>query len=145
MSDRDWYTSQGVQFQNQPIVQTEQPVQNFADTSTPSKQQVVASEQNRFGQRTLAGLTIIMVTLSLQLFFLLISALPTSGGNATTVEDFEIAMKVQFWFSILTVTAQLIGVKMIYNDTRDLSDFLDNDVEIRNNNLNIMAGMINRK
>ena len=75
MSDRDWYTSQGVQFQNQPIVQTEQPVQNFADTSTPSKQQVVASEQNRLGQRTLAGLTIIMVTLSLQLFFLLISAL----------------------------------------------------------------------
>tara|TARA_B100001094_G_C17439146_1_gene442802 strand:- start:27 stop:464 length:438 start_codon:yes stop_codon:yes gene_type:complete len=145
MSDRDWYTSQGVQFQNQPAVHTEQPVQNFADTSTSTKQQVVASEQNRFGQRTLAGLTIIMVTLSLQLFFLLISALPTSGGNATTVEDFETAMKVQLWFSILTVTAQLIGVKMIYNDTRDLSDFLDNDVEIRNNNLNIMAGMINRK
>ncbi len=145
MSDRDWYTSQGVQFQKQPIVQTEQPVQNYADTSTSPKQQVVASEQNRYGQRTLAGLTIIMVTLSLQLFFLLISTLPSSGGGATTIEDFETAMKVQLWFSILTVTAQLIGVKMIYNDTRELSDFLDNDVEIRNNNLNIMAGMINRK
>ena len=145
MSDRDWYTSQGVQFQKQPIVQTEQPVQYFADTSTSPKQQVVASEQNRYGQRTLAGLTIIMVTLSLQLFFLLISTLPSSGGGATTIEDFETAMKVQLWFSILTVTAQLIGVKMIYNDTRELSDFLDNDVEIRNNNLNIMAGMINRK
>ena len=145
MSDRDWYTSQGVQFQNQPIVQTEQTLQKFTETSTSSKQQVVASEQNRFGQRTLAGLTIIMVTLSLQLFFLLISALPSSGGGATTVEDFETAMKIQLWFGILTVTAQLIGVKMVYNDTRDLSDFLDNDVEIRNNNLNIMAGMINRK
>jgi uncharacterized membrane protein YdbT with pleckstrin-like domain len=144
MSERDWYTNQGVQFQNQPIAQTEQLIQN-TPTTNPFKQQVIATKENNFGQRTLAGLTIIMMTLSLQLFFLLISTLPSSGGGVTTVEDFETAMKVQLWFSILTVIAQLIGVKMIYNDTSELSYFLDNDVEVRNNNLNIMAGLINRR
>jgi len=152
MSDRDWYGSQGVQFQDsnipsQPIGLTEQPI-TTSSTAIPRRDrpnsQVIASEKNSFGQGTLAGLTIILMTLSLQLFFLLISALP-SDGDVSTVEDFETAMTVQLWFSIFTVTAQLVGIKLIFNDTRKLSYFLDHDVEVRNSNLNVMASMINKK
>ena len=150
MSDRDWYTSQVVNFeanpnQNQPIRTTEQPMVDSPRNNSSTKQQVTASEKNNFGQRTLAGLTIIILTLSLQLLFLLFSALPSSDSGATSIEDFETAMKVQLWFTILTIAAQLVGIKLIYNDTRDLSDFLDNDVEVRNSNLNVMAGLLNQK
>ena len=150
MSDRDWYSSQGVKFdtnpnQNQPILSTERTMVDSQTGNSSTKQQVTASGKNNFGQRTLAGLTIIILTLSLQLFVLLISALSSSDSSATTIEDFETAMKVQLWFTIFTITAQLVGIKLIYNDARDLSDFLDNDVEVHNNNLNVMAGLLNRK
>lgn len=54
-------------------------------------------------------------------------------------------MKLQFWFSIITITAQLVGLKLIYNDVRDLSYSLDEDVEVRTGNLNIITRMLNRK
>lgn len=85
------------------------------------------------------------MTLSLQLLFLLLSALPPSDGGTATIEDFESAMKLQFWFSIITITAQLVGLKLIYNDVRDLSYSLDEDVEVRTGNLNIITRMLNRK
>ena len=151
MSDQDWYNSQGVQFEvdhntlNQQISQTEQSVTSSQTVDSFEKKQVTASKYHNFGQQTLGGLTLIILTLCLQLVFLLLTALPSSDGGTSTIEDFENAMKLQFWFSIITIIAQLVGLKLIYNDARDLSYSLDEDVEVCNANLNILTKTLNRK
>jgi len=102
MSDREWDTSQGVNFDanpipsNQQIGLSEQPITNLQTTNSSEKQQVTISRYINFGQRTLGGLTLIILTVSLQLFLLLINALQSSNGGTTTVGDFENAMQLQF-------------------------------------------------
>ena len=155
MSEKDWFVSQGINFQNnqqqiQPMVTEE-----YTQTSPPlskKKMQVIASENNPFGQKTLAGLTLIIFTLSIQLIILVFSGFSSPSDTTSdvddlesTIEDLETLRKIQLWFSIFVIGFQLIGVKMVYDDVRNLSEHLDHDIEIRNNNLNILAQQINKK
>ena len=158
MSDKDWYASQGISFQyKQPdYTQNNPPQQTTAkDVRTPperKKIKVIASESNPFGQKTLAGLTLIIFTLSIQLLVLVIGGFSSPADTTSDVddleeaiEDLETARKTQLWFSIFIVCAQLVGLKMIYDDVRNLSEHLDHDVEVRNSNLNVLAKKINQK
>lgn len=155
MSEKDWFVSQGINFQNnqqqsQTIV-TEEYTQQSSELPK-KKMQVIASEKNPFGQKTLGGITLIIFTLSIQLVILVVSGFSSPSDTTTdiddlesTIEDLETLRKIQLWFSIFVIGFQLIGVKMIYDDVRNLSEHLDHDVEIRNNNLNILAQQINKK
>ena len=158
MSDKDWYASQGISFQykqpdytqsNLPQQTTTQDVQT---TPKRKKIKVAASENNPFGQKTLAGLSLIIFTLLIQLLVLVIGGFSSPVDTTTDVddlekaiEDLETARKIQLWFSIFILCAQLIGLKLIYDDVRSLSGHLDRDIEIRNNNLQILAKKINKK
>ena len=158
MSDKDWYANQGISFQykqpdytqnNLPQQATAQDVRTLPERK---KIKVVASEKNPFGQKTLAGLTLIIFTLSIQLLVLVIGGFSSPADTTSDVddlekaiEDLETARKIQLWFSIFIVCAQLVGIKMIYDDVRNLSEHLDHDVEVRNNNLNVLAKKINQK
>lgn len=158
MSDKDWYASQGISFQyKQPdYAQNNPPQQTTAqDVRTlprSKKIKVTASESNTFGRKTLAGLTLIIFTLSVQLLVLVIGGFSSPADTTSDVddlekaiEDLETARKIQLWFNIFILCAQLVGLKMIYDDVRSLSERLDRDIEIRNNNLQILAKKINQK
>ena len=147
MSEKDWFVSQGINFQNnqqqiQPIV-TEEYTQRPSELSK-KKMQVTASKKNPFGQKTLAGLTIIIFTLSIQFVVLFLSTF-TSNDDEVSLEDLKTAMEVELWFNIIIIGLQLIATKIIYDDVRNLSKHLEEDVEIRNSNLNILAQQINKK
>ena len=147
MSEKDWFVSQGINFQNNQ--QQIQPVVTEEYTQRPSelpkkKMQVIASKKNPFGQKTLAGLTIIIFTLSIQFVVLFLSTF-TSNDDEVSLEDLKTAMEVELWFNIIIIGLQLIAIKMIYDDVRNLSEHLEEDVEIRNSNLNILAQQINKK
>ena len=158
MSDKDWYATQGINFQyKQPDFTQNNPSTKIATEENNSgvtrrKISVVASESNPYGQKTLAGLTLIIITLSIQLLVVLFSAPSSSSDTAETMEDMqqtvenlETMKKIVFWFTVITLSAQLIGLKMIYDDSKSLSDYLDKDIEIRNSNLTILANQINKK
>ena len=155
MSEKDWFVSQGINFQNNQQQSQTIVTEEYTQTSSElpkKKMQVIASEKNPFGQKTLAGITLIIFTLSIQLAILVVSGLSSPSDTTSdvddlesTIEDLEKLNKIQLWFSIFVIGFQLIGVKMIYDDVRNLSEHLDHDVEIRNNNLNILAQQINKK
>tara|TARA_B100000003_G_C10828370_1_gene329895 strand:+ start:134 stop:601 length:468 start_codon:yes stop_codon:yes gene_type:complete len=155
MSEKDWFVSQGINFQNNQQQSQTIVTEEYTQTSSElpkKKMQVIASEKNPFGQKTLAGITLIIFTLSIQLVILVVSGLSSPSDTTSdiddlesTIEDLEKLKKIQLWFSIFVIGFQLIGVKMIYDDVRNLSEHLDHDIEIRNNNLNILAQQINKK
>ena len=163
MSDDDWYAKQGIHFQyrNAEVNNDNQSTESLSSnpesksqypTSTKPKA-VMASKMYIFGEKTLAGMTVIIITLSIQLFFLLMSTIDFSESNEeVTLSNFEDAAKdietklqIQIIFGIVIIVAQLIGLKMIYNDVRDLSHSLNEDVSVRNTNLVALTEHINRK
>ena len=158
MSDKDWYTKQGINFQykqqdfTQNIPSPQIATEEYNSGVTRRKISVIASESNPYGQKTLAGLTLIIITLSIQLLVMLFSGLSSPNDTAETTEDMEQTIKnletmnkIAFWFTVIVLLAQLIGLKMIYDDTRSLSDYLEKDIEVRNSNLTIITNKINKR
>ena len=130
MSDNDKYTKQAI-----------------------SKSMVKASEEYDFGEKTLSGLILIIIPLSVQLIFLLINVTDTSEPNEemtlsdleNAAADLEIMLTVQMWFSILTIGAQLVGLLLIWSDVKGLSRSLNEDVNVRNDNLVAIVKAISKK
>ena len=130
MSDNDKYTKQAI-----------------------SKSMVKASEEYDFGEKTLSGLILIIIPLSVQLIFLLINVTDTSEPNEemtlsdleNATADLEIMLTVQMWFSILTIGAQLVGLLLIWSDVKGLSRSLNEDVNVRNDNLVAIVKAISKK
>ena len=115
MSEKDWFVSQGINFQNNQ--QQIQPIVTEEHTQRPSelpkkKMQVIASKKNPFGQKTLAGLTIIIFTLSIQFVVLFLSTF-TSNDDEVSLEDLKTAMEVELWFNIIIIGLQLIAIKIL--------------------------------
>ena len=123
MSEKDWFVSQGINFQNNQQQSQTIVTEEYTQTSSElpkKKMQVIASEKNPFGQKTLAGMTLIIFTLSIQLVILVVSGFSSPSDTTTdiddlesTIEDLETLRKIQLWFSIFVIGFQLIGVKMI--------------------------------
>tara|TARA_B110000211_G_scaffold113563_1_gene131792 strand:+ start:2135 stop:2560 length:426 start_codon:yes stop_codon:yes gene_type:complete len=130
MSDNDKYTKQAI-----------------------SKSMVKASEEYDFGEKTLSGLILIIIPLAVQLIFLLINVTDTSEPNEemtlsdleNATADLEIMLTVQMWFSILTIGAQLVGLLLIWSDVKGLSRSLNEDVNVRNDNLVAIVKAISKK
>jgi len=130
MSDNDKYTKQAI-----------------------SKSMVKASEEYDFGEKTLSGLILIIIPLAVQLIFLLINVTDTSEPNEemtlsdleNAAADLEIMLTVQMWFSILTIGAQLVGLLLIWSDVKGLSRSLNEDVNVRNDNLVAIVKAISKK
>ena len=89
----------------------------------------------------------------LELIFLLINVTDTSEPNEemtlsdleNAAADLEIMLTVQMWFSILTIGAQLVGLLLIWSDVKGLSRSLNEDVNVRNDNLVAIVKAISKK
>ena len=127
---------------------------NDQDENQPtSKIRVKTSNKYKFGENTLTGLTLIIITLTIQLIFIMINVIDLSEPNEEmTLSDFENAaadiemmMTIQLVFSILFISVQIVGLMLIWNDVNKLSRSLNRNVNIRNENLITMAKAINKK
>ena len=118
-----------------------------------SNTHIKASNEYDFGEKTIAGMTLIIIPLAIELFFLLIIAVDTSEPNEeitlsdleNVAENFERQQKIAMWSNILTIGAQLVGLMLIWSDVKGLSRSLNENVSIRNNNLVVMTKVINKK
>ena len=115
--------------------------------------QATSNNEYDFGEKTIAGMTLIIIPLAIELFFLLIIAVDTSEPNEeitlsdleNVAENFERQQKIAMWSNILTIGAQLVGLMLIWSDVKGLSRSLNENVSIRNNNLVVMTKVINKK
>ena len=139
MTGDAWQDSRYAQFESQ----------DYADESETSnvfgleKKQVLASETPNFGDRTLIGLGLIIFTLICQ--FLRMTLGSISGSDDVTLEDIESSIKTAYYFELIFIIIQLIGVSLIYRDVKDLSDYMRYDTEVRNQNLVTIIKKVNKK
>jgi hypothetical protein len=129
------------------------PGNDWDENQPTSKIRVKTSNKYKFGENTLTGLTLIIITLTIQLIFIIINVIDLSEPNEEmTLSDFENAaadiemmMTIQLVFSILFISVQIVGLMLIWNDVNKLSRSLNRNVNIRNENLITMAKAINKK
>ena len=139
MTGDAWQDSRYAQFESQ----------DYADESETSnvfgleKKQVLASETPNFGDRTLIGLGLNIFTLICQ--FLRMTLGSISGSDDVTLEDIESSIKTAYYFELIFIIIQLIGVSLIYRDVKDLSDYMRYDTEVRNQNLVTIIKKVNKK
>ena len=139
MTGDAWQDSRYAQFKSQ----------DYADESETGnvfgleKKQVLASETPNFGDRTLIGLGLIIFTLICQ--FLRMTLGSISGSDDVTLEDIESSIKTAYYFELIFIIIQLIGVSLIYRDVKDLSDYMRYDTEVRNQNLVTIIKKVNKK
>ena len=144
MSDKDWYSKQGIHFQyktGQPPVPSSQTVETqnvITETPKPSiefensdsMQQEITPEELDFGSKTITGIILIGATIVLQII-LLMSA---SSGNDDVDEDMTIDEMIQdaestadflFALNLIILTIQLCGLILIGLDVKLLSESLN--------------------
>ena len=144
MSDKDWYSKQGIHFQyktGQPPVPSSQTVETqnvITETPKPSiefensdsMQQEITPEELDFGSKTITGIILIGATIVLQII-LLMSA---NSGNDDVDEDMTIDEMIQdaesaadflFALNLMFLTMQLCGLILIGLDVKLLSESLN--------------------
>jgi hypothetical protein len=144
MSDKDWYSKQGIHFQyktGQPPVPSSQTVETqnvITETPKPSiefensdpMQQEITPEELDFGSKTITGIILIGATIVLQII-LLMSA---NSGNDDVDEDMTIDEMIQdaestadflFALNLIILTIQLCGLILIGLDVKLLSESLN--------------------
>jgi|GEM_PF-7006734 hypothetical protein len=144
MSDKDWFSKQGIHFQyktGQPPVPLSQTVETqnvIAEMPKPSiefennnpMQQEITLDELDFGSKTITGIILIGVTIVLQIL-LLMSA---NSGEDNVDEDMTIDEMIQdaestadflFALNLIFLTIQLCGLILIGLDVKLLSESLN--------------------
>ncbi len=158
MSDKDWYTEQGIHFQYKSVEQYQQPtapidseINTVEYVNTVRKGEIYSSEDSQFGYKTTFGITIICITLAIQFLILIVTNSSDNSSQLLTEEDFEEALEdaqstadFLFTMSIVIIILQIIGLIMIAMDVSILSDYLQNESKIKNNNMDTILERFNK-
>lgn len=85
-------------------------------------------ESSSFGKKALLGISIILVTVIVELLVLLMSIATEDNGTPLWFEIMGLFDAIKFIITILAIilVIQIVGLKFIYDDVRYFSEYLTN-------------------